>query len=124
MFEYLEKAISWPGAIRFIVQPIIAILLGIRDGLKDAKSGKLPFIYLLIYEPKKRLTTMKEGLKHIITALLIATVLDSIVQYSIYGLWRLQWAIVVGILLIALPYMTARGISNRIRSIWRKKPNI
>ena len=33
-----------PGRLRFIFQPTVAIVLGARDGMKDARAGNVPFL--------------------------------------------------------------------------------
>ena len=33
-----------PGRLRFILQPLVAIVLGTRDGVKDARIGRPPFL--------------------------------------------------------------------------------
>ena len=41
----LEQArLHGPGRLRFIFQPTVAVVLGARDGVKDARSGNPPFL--------------------------------------------------------------------------------
>ena len=40
--DYILELITGPGTLRFVIQPVLAILLGIRDGRNDAKAGKTP----------------------------------------------------------------------------------
>ena len=37
--------LSGPGRLRFIVQPTVAIMLGVRSGIKDARDGVPPFLW-------------------------------------------------------------------------------
>ncbi len=46
--------LSGPGRMRFIFQPTAAIILGTRDGLKDARAGAPPFLSGLLFHPTKR----------------------------------------------------------------------
>ena len=48
-FEDLPKRLTGPGSFRFIFQPIVAILLGMRDGLLDARAGRPPYLYSLLF---------------------------------------------------------------------------
>jgi len=41
-FEDISARLSGAGRFRFLLQPTVAILLGSRDGLKDARMGLLP----------------------------------------------------------------------------------
>ena len=48
-FEDLPKRLTGPGRFRFVLQPVVAILLGIRDGLLDARAGRPPYLYNLLF---------------------------------------------------------------------------
>jgi hypothetical protein len=40
---------SGPGRLRFILQPVMAILLGTRDGVKDSRASSPPFPWGLVF---------------------------------------------------------------------------
>ena len=40
--EELPQRFSGSGRLRFILQPLLAILLGVRGGMADAKAGNPP----------------------------------------------------------------------------------
>jgi len=44
-FQDILARLSGPGKLRFIIQPTVAILLGVRDGTKDASAGMPPFLW-------------------------------------------------------------------------------
>jgi len=104
---------------RFVIQPVLAILLGARDGRNDARSGVSPFLYALLLGSGKRTATLKAGLGAVALPLVIAVALDSILQVYIFDVWRLQWALIVGLCLVGIPYVLSRGITNRIASVRR-----
>ena len=114
--DYLIELISGPGTFRFVLQPLFSILMGVRDGRNDAKSGTPPMMYKLLLASGKRKEALKEVLHRLAVPLSFAVVLDSILQIYIFGIWRLQWALVVGVGLVGIPYLLARGITNRIVS--------
>ena len=117
--DYILELIAGPGTFRFVIQPVFAILLGVRDGRNDAKSGIPPFLYTLLLESGKRTATLKAGLGAVALPLIIAVALDSVLQVYIFGVWRLQWALIVGLCLVGIPYVLSRGITNRITSARR-----
>ncbi len=41
-FQDMAARLSGPGRFRFILQPLVAILLGARDGRKDVRAGNPP----------------------------------------------------------------------------------
>jgi hypothetical protein len=49
--ENLSDRVSGPMHMRFLLQPIMATLLAIRSGLKDAKAGRPPYFWSLIFHP-------------------------------------------------------------------------
>lgn len=103
-----------PMSLRFVFQPLVAVLLGIRDGAMDAKAGEPPFIIDLIVDRDNRRTKLAEVLKSLSKTIIIATVFDMIAQYLIFDQVRVIPAIVVGVFLLSVPYSLARGITNRI----------
>ncbi len=114
--DYLLELLAGPGTFRFVIQPVLAILLGARDGRNDAKANTPPILYMLLFESSNRGDSLKGALQAIALPLILAVILDSILQIYIFGVWRLQWALIVGLFLVGIPYILARGITNRIFS--------
>ncbi len=114
--DYILELISGPGNLRFVVQPLIAIVLAIRDGRNDAKAGTPPYLYELVFGSGRRAATLKGGLRAILMPLGAAVILDSILQIYIFDVWRLQGALLVGLFLVGIPYVVARSISNSLFS--------
>lgn len=102
-----------PGKLRFIIQPIIAILLGLRDGRADALAGKMPFLLSLV-RSKARETIAREALKQIAIPLCLAVIMDCIFQYVILRSVLFRSAVAVGAVVIALPYSICRALTNRV----------
>ncbi len=105
-----------PLCFRFIVQPLIAILLGMRDGSLDAKAKSPPFLLALFTYPKGRTDLITNASKSIIIPIIIGIVMDSIAQYLIFNMIHPLQALIVGSFLLAIPYGLARGLTNRIVS--------
>ncbi len=119
--DYILELIAGPGTFRFVIQPILAIILGARDGRNDAKSSTPPILYRLLLASGQRGEALNGTLKAIILPLILAVAMDSIFQIYIFGVWRLQWALVVGVGLVGIPYILSRGITNRLYSARRGK---
>ena len=112
--EYLQQAVSGKGSLRFIIQPTMAILMGIRAGRNDARAGATPYLWLLVFGGGDRRAALVEGLKHIWKVLVAAILIDAILQYVLYQTVSPGWAITVGILLAVVPYSLARPITHRV----------
>jgi hypothetical protein len=112
--EGLEARLTGPGKGRFVLQPLVSIALGIRDGIADARQNKPPYFIRVLFESEHKLAVLKTGLKSIATPLTVGIVLDMILQWVIFQGVFLVPAILAGTILVALPYSIARGLSNRI----------
>lgn len=53
-FQDILARLSGPGRLRFIVQPTVAIFLGLRSGIKDAQLGLPPFLWALTFHKAHR----------------------------------------------------------------------
>jgi hypothetical protein len=51
-----------PMRFRFILQPLMATIVAIRDGLKDARSGRSPYFATVLGNPQERAGLLREGL--------------------------------------------------------------
>ncbi|MEA3409067.1 MAG: hypothetical protein U9Q95_01830 [Candidatus Eisenbacteria bacterium] len=120
LFEYLQEATSGRGSLRFIIQPITATLLGIRAGRHDGRTGAPPYFTLLLGNREGRRAALAGGAKHLSKVFVVAVVFDAILQFAAYGSVRPGWAIAVGLLLAAVPYTLARGLTNRVMRLKRR----
>ena len=111
--EDIPKRLAGPGRFRFIMQPLIAIILGIRSGLADRRAGKPPYLYGLCFNRGNRRELMKSGFATVVNLLLMGILVDSICQWLILGASYPGAAIIVGPVLIVGPYAISRALSNR-----------
>jgi hypothetical protein len=111
--DTIEAMLSGPGRLRFLVQPLLAIALGIRDGRRDAAAGRPPYVIRVLFVHATRKQELMTGLQTLAKPLAFAVVLDAVVQYIIFRSVRLWHALLAGTILIALPYATARSLANR-----------
>lgn len=116
--EGLAARMTGPGKGRFVIQPLLAIALGVRDGIADAKQGKPPYFIRVLFKSERKLYVLKSGLEHIAAPLTIGIVLDMVLQWVIFQAVFLLPAIIAGTILVALPYSVARGLSNRVARRW------
>jgi hypothetical protein len=114
--ELLARLHSGPMQFRLILQPTMAVLFGIRDGIQDAKAGRPPLIWSIVFGLGDRKELVKGMLRRLPGPILVATLVDAIVQYLMFGHVRPLMALLVGVSLMATPYSIARSITNRIVS--------
>lgn len=116
--------VSRPGeealALRFILQPTVSSLLALRDGVKDARTGRSPYFWTVLSDPDKRRARLREGLAATGKIILIAIILDVVFQYIAYRNFFPVEALLVAILLGFIPYFLLRGPFERIARWWLK----
>lgn len=112
--EDVPKRLTGPGRFRFILQPLIASILGVRSGLADARAGLPAYLGAVMFRRDLRPGMMKNGLVTIANLLLMGVLVDSICQWLILGVSFPGAALIVGPVLIAAPYTVSRTIANRL----------
>jgi hypothetical protein len=113
----IPKRLAGPGRFRFVMQPVVAILLGIRDGRQDAHAGRPPYLLSLLVGGPDRREQMRSGFRSVVNLLLMGILLDSVFQWVILGASYPGAALVVGPVLITTPYALARALANRVARI-------
>jgi hypothetical protein len=113
----LPKRLTGPGRFRFVLQPLMATLLGIRSGMADARARRPPYLLGLLTDRQRRGELAREGLASVANLLLMGVLLDSIFQWVILGSSYPGAALVVGPVLITAPYAVARALSNRVARV-------
>lgn len=113
-FVEMLARLSGPGRMRFILQPTVAILLGARDGAKDARAGVPPFLWALAFHGTRRRELVRSALASVRNLIAVAILLDIISQFLIFRQIHLGAALLLGPVLVALPYALSRALTNRI----------
>jgi len=116
-FADIPKRLSGPGRFRFVLQPLFAVILGIRSGWSDARQGRPPYLYGLILQTDLRRELLGSAFKTVVNLILMGILVDSVCQWLILGSSYPGAALVVGPVLILLPYSIARAFSNRFARV-------
>jgi hypothetical protein len=119
--DELPLRLTGPGRLRFVLQPLIAIVLGCRSGLADARGRHQPFIYRLVTDSGNRKNLLRSGLSVVGNLVAMGIVLDTVAQFLIYGLVHPGAAIVLGPVLVCFPYAVSRALANRISQLWHQR---
>src|SRR5215831_15649753 len=70
-FEDIPKRLTGPGRFRFLVQPVTAMILGIRNGLADARAGRPPYLYGVLMHRRLRRALLQSGFETVVNLLLM-----------------------------------------------------
>lgn len=65
-------------ALRFLLQPAVSTMLAIRDGIRDARTGRSPYFWTVLSDPAQRSARVREGIAATGKIFLIAIALDVI----------------------------------------------
>ncbi len=109
---------SGPEAFRFILQPAVATVLAIHDGIKDARTGRSPYFWTVLHDPDQCRSRLREGLVATSRVLILGFVMDAIYQWKVLGTFYPGEAFIVVLLLAFIPYLLVRGHTDRIARWW------
>ena|SRR5690348_3831790 len=120
-FEDLWSRLSGPGRLRFILQPTAAILLGMRDGKRDARLRSPLFLSGLVFQGIHQRNLWRSAMSSVRDLVAIAIILDLISQILIFREIHPGAALLLGPVLIATPYSISRSLTNWIASQRRRQ---
>lgn len=120
-----DDLMSRPGgslALRFVLQPTMSTILAIRDGIKDARTGRTPYFWTMFTDHAQSRERLSEGVAATGKIILLAMLLDAIYQYIELGTFYPVEALITAIVLAFIPYFAIRGPVGRIAR-WRRARN-
>jgi len=109
---------SGPMAFRIILQPIMASIAALIDGIKDARTGRNAYLWTVLSDPMKRSSRLHEGLVSTARVILFGLCMDLIYQYIVFDTFYPAEAVIIAGLLCFLPYLLLRGPINRVARWW------
>lgn len=114
VIENLIGRLDGPLHFRFIVQPLVASILAVIDGVKDAKAGKPAYFWALLSNSGHRKELLHRGWKRISKIFILAVVLDVVYQLIEYHWIYPGETLIVAVVLAILPYIVLCGPVNRV----------
>jgi hypothetical protein len=109
---------SGPMAFRIVLQPIMAAIAALSDGIKDARTGRNPYLWTVLTNPMTRSSRLHEGLISTARIILLGLGMDLIYQYLVFDTFYPAEAVIIAGLLCYLPYLLLRGPITRIIRWW------
>jgi len=114
----LAGRLSGPFSFRFLLQPLMATLYALRDGMADARANRSPYFWSLFTEPEQRRQRLHEGWKAVARVMALGVFMELVYQLMVFQ-WVYALQLVVVVLGLALlPYVILRGPIERIASWW------
>ena len=98
---------------RFILQPVMAGIAALHDGIADARMGRTPYFWALVTRSSRLLGRLEEGVISTDRVLLLGLVMDTIYQLIVLKTFYPAEAAIVAIVLAFIPYLLLRGPITR-----------
>lgn len=99
-----------PMTFRFFLQPVMAAIAAVHDGIKDARSGHKSFFWSAWFDSSRQTGRLREGLNSVARILLLGVSMDVIYQLKVLGTFYPAEAAVIAIALAVIPYFMFRSI--------------
>jgi len=102
-----------PFTFRLILQPLVAGLIAIRAGLRDARAGRRAYLWSIYKDSGARLSLIKNGWQDIARVFTLAIAIDLIYQIVVIGWIYPLETLALAVIVAVLPYLVVRGLTNR-----------
>lgn len=102
-----------PMSFRFVLQPIMAAIAALHDGIADARYGHRSFFWSTLRHPERQSGRLREGLISTSRIVLLGISIDVIYQIRVFGDFYPGEALTVALLLALIPYFVFRWIVER-----------
>ena len=118
----LLARVSGPMKFRLVLQPCMAAFFAIRSGLADARAGKPPYFWALLWDRGQRIDMLENGWKSVGRVFILALALDVVYQIIELRFVYVGEAIIVAVILAIAPYLILRGPVTRLARTKKSTP--
>jgi hypothetical protein len=119
IWRNLFERSSGPLSFRFILQPSMAAIAAIHDGVKTIRTGHAPYFWTVVHNPNKRVALLREGLNATARIILLGLAMDLIYQLLVFNTFHPVEALIIAVLLAFVPYLLVRvlftPVARRLR---------
>jgi hypothetical protein len=110
----VQAGVAGPMKFRFVVQPLVAAIVAVRAGVRDARQARPPFLWALLVDRGHRGDHLSRGVRDIGKVFCVAFAVDVVLQLVVrHGIVPLQSSM-VAVLLAVVPYLLLCGPMNRL----------
>jgi hypothetical protein len=116
--EMIAGRFDGPLAFRFVLQPLVAAILGVRAGIGDAREGRPAYGWRFVTGNGDSRELIRDGWHDIAKLYVAAVAIDVIYELIVYRwVYPLQSLFIAAVL--AVPsYFLIRGLANRLSRRW------
>ncbi len=123
IWEGFAARVEGPMHLRTILQPLMASLFALRDGVKDAKNGRAAWLWGTLWSVGQRGEFLRSAWKSISKIFFIALALDCVYQAVVFKFQEFHpvGAVLAAIVLALVPYVILRGPANRVARLFMRR---
>jgi hypothetical protein len=118
VWDDLVGRITGPFSFRLILQPMVAIILAIRAGLRDARAGRPPHAWAIVTEPARRRELLKESWNDVTKVFIVAVLIDIVYEIIVFRRIYPGESLIIAAVVALIPYLLIRGPANRLVCWW------
>lgn len=117
-WQHLAERPGGPMAFRFFLQPAMAAIAAVHDGIGDARTGRSPYFWTVLHKPQKRGARLREALVATARIILLGIAMDAIYQARAFKTFYPGEALIIAFALACIPYFLIRGPACRVTRWW------
>ncbi len=106
-----------PLHFRFVLQPLVATIIAIRAGMRDAQEQRPVFFWTLLRGSSARLSLVRDLRNDVGKLFLVAVILDVLYQMIVFRWIYPAETLAVATMLAIVSYLVVRGLTNRVLSL-------
>ncbi|MET0658845.1 MAG: hypothetical protein ABW110_11885 [Steroidobacteraceae bacterium] len=121
LWHHIFGRMDGPMTFRFILQPAMAALAALHDGVQDARADRAPYFWTMLTNPAKRAGRLREGFVSTARIILLGLGMDALYQYFVLKTFYPGEMAVIALLLAFVPYVLLRGPITRVARVWMSR---
>ena len=107
-----------PMTFRFYLQPTMAFIAALIDGIRDARFGHKSFFWTAQHDPTQHAGRLREGLISTARVALLGLSMDAIYQFKVLDRFYPAEAVMMALLLAVIPYFIFRWVIEYVARWW------
>jgi hypothetical protein len=116
--------LSGPMTLRFYLQPTLAFVAALKDGIKDARLGHKAFFWSTFSDPTLQRGRLREGLMGTSQMVLVGLAIDTIYQFRVFARFYPVEAVLMVLMLAVIPYFVFRWVVEHMARRWFSRTSV
>jgi hypothetical protein len=107
-----------PFSFRFVLQPVMAAVFAVRDGIQDATRGRPAYFWRVVSHPSERREMLRGAWHRVLRVIVLGVVMEVLYEVIVFKTIQPVQLVIVVLGLAFVPYVILRGPANRIARRW------